>query len=141
MLTGIGQMELCEVSTPPIIHSSDVLLKIEYVGVCGSDVHYYETGRIGSQIVQYPYSVGHECTATIVDTGSNVMGLEKGEAVVVEPAVSCWQCDQCKAGRPHTCRNGLGVAHLSDEDHIRVLSHQIPQSVLKILYVNPDFSL
>ena len=105
MLTGIGQMELCEVSTPKIIRSNDVLLKIEYVGVCGSDVHYYETGRIGSQIVQYPYSVGHECTATVVDTGSNVTSLEKGDPVVVEPAVSCWQCDQCKAGRPHICRN------------------------------------
>ena len=105
MLTGIRQMDPCEVPTPKVVNPNDVLLKIEYVGVCGSDVHYYETGRIGSQIVQYPYSVGHECTATIVDTGSNVTGLEKGEPVVIEPAVSCWGCDQCKAGRPHTCRN------------------------------------
>jgi len=104
MLTGIGQMERREVSTPKITRGDDVLLKIAYVGVCGSDVHYYETGHIGSQIVQYPYSVGHECTATVVDTGSDVIGLEKGDPVVIEPAVSCRQCDQCKAGRPHTCR-------------------------------------
>ena len=105
ILTGIGQMELCEVSSPKIIRPNDVLLKIKYVGVCGSDVHYYETGRIGSQVVQYPYSVGHECTATVVETGSNVTGLEKGDPIVVEPAVSCWQCYQCKVGRPHTCKN------------------------------------
>ena len=105
MLTGIGQMELCDVPMPKICRGDDVLLKIEYVGVCGSDVHYYETGRIGSQIVQYPYSVGHECTATVVDTGSDAGGLEKGDPVVIEPAVSCRQCDQCKAGRPHTCRH------------------------------------
>ena len=81
-----------------------MLLKIAYVGVCGSDVHYYETGRIGSQVVQFPFAVGHECSATVVDFGSKVTSLEKGEPVVVEPAVSCGQCDQCRAGRAHTCR-------------------------------------
>ncbi|MBL7215834.1 MAG: alcohol dehydrogenase catalytic domain-containing protein [Phycisphaerae bacterium] len=104
MLTAIGQVELREVPAPAIGNPNDVLLKIAYVGVCGSDVHYYETGRIGSQVVQFPFTVGHECSATVVDFGSAVNGLEKGEPVVVEPAVSCWQCDQCKAGRPHTCR-------------------------------------
>lgn len=104
ILTGIGQMELCEASSPQIIRFNDVLLKIEYVGVCGSDVHYYETGCIGSQVVRYPFRVGHECSATVEDFGSAVTQLEKGEPVVVEPAVSCWHCDQCRANRPHTCR-------------------------------------
>lgn len=104
MLTAIGQIEPREVPVPAILRSTDVLLKVAYVGVCGSDVHYYETGRIGSQIVQFPFTVGHECAATVVDFGPAVTGLEKGEPVVVEPAVSCGQCDQCKAGRPHTCR-------------------------------------
>ncbi len=104
MLTAIGRMEMAEVAEPVMAGATDVLLKIEYVGVCGSDVHYYETGRIGSQVVQFPYMVGHECAATVVDFGADVKGLEKGQPVVVEPAVSCWQCDQCKAGRPHTCR-------------------------------------
>jgi len=105
MLTGIREMNLCEVPAPKVASPTDVLLKVEYVGVCGSDVHYYETGRIGSQIVQYPYSVGHECSATVVDFGPEVRTLKKGESVVVEPAISCWHCDQCRAGRPHTCRN------------------------------------
>lgn len=103
VLTAIGQIELIDVSTPKILDPNDVLLKIEYVGVCGSDVHYYETGKIGSQVVQFPFAVGHECTATVVDFGPAVKTLKKGEPVVVEPAVSCWQCAQCKAGRPHTC--------------------------------------
>jgi len=98
-------MALCEVPAPKLINDTDVLLKVEYVGVCGSDVHYYETGRIGSQVVKYPYAVGHECSATVVDFGPEVKTLQKGEPVVVEPAVSCRQCDQCKAGRPHTCQN------------------------------------
>ncbi|MHC5082498.1 MAG: alcohol dehydrogenase catalytic domain-containing protein [Planctomycetota bacterium] len=105
MLTGIGQMEMMEIPAPKLENPNDVLLKIEYVGVCGSDVHYYETGRIGSQVVEYPYAVGHECSATVVEVGSGVKGLQAGQPVVVEPAISCRQCDQCKAGRWHTCRN------------------------------------
>lgn len=105
MLTGIRQMELLDVPLPQISKPTDVLLKLRWVGVCGSDIHYYETGRIGSQVVQYPYSVGHECSAAVVDFGSAVTGLQKGESVVVEPAISCHQCDQCRAGREHTCRS------------------------------------
>ncbi len=104
MLTGIGQIELMDVPDVRIVNADDVLLKIECVGVCGSDIHYYETGQIGSQVVQFPFCVGHECSATIVDLGPDVKGLEKGEPVVVEPAVSCGQCSQCQAGRPHTCQ-------------------------------------
>jgi L-iditol 2-dehydrogenase len=105
LLTGIRQMELQDVPTPEIVHPTDVLLRIEWIGVCGSDIHYYETGRIGSQIVQYPYSVGHECSATVIDFGRGVTGLQKGEPVAVEPAISCHRCDQCQAGREHTCRH------------------------------------
>jgi L-iditol 2-dehydrogenase len=104
VLTAIGRIELREVPDPELLNPTDVLLRIAYVGVCGSDVHYYETGRIGSQIVQFPFTVGHECSAIVVDFGPAVTALEKGEPVVVEPAVSCGVCDQCKAGRPHTCR-------------------------------------
>ncbi|MBP8605303.1 MAG: alcohol dehydrogenase catalytic domain-containing protein [Phycisphaerae bacterium] len=103
-LTGIRQMRMVRLPVPALTRPNDVLLKIQYVGVCGSDVHYYETGRIGSQIVAYPFTVGHECSATVEDFGAGVCGLEKGQPVVVEPAVSCGQCDQCRTGRPHTCR-------------------------------------
>lgn len=105
VLTGLNQMELVEVPTPNIQKDDDVLLKVEIVGVCGSDVHYYETGRIGSQIVQYPYIVGHECSATVAEIGKAVKNAKIGDKVVVEPAVSCHQCDQCRIGRENTCRN------------------------------------
>jgi L-iditol 2-dehydrogenase len=104
MLTGLRAFECRQLPTPPIVHPTDVLLKIEYVGVCGSDVHYYETGRIGSQVVQYPYQVGHECSATVMQTGPAVKGLHAGQSVAVEPALPCHHCDQCLSGRPHTCR-------------------------------------
>ncbi|GAH64956.1 unnamed protein product, partial [marine sediment metagenome] len=69
VLTGLGQMALTDVPEPSIEKETDVLLKIEKVGICGSDVHYYETGRIGEQIVEYPFIIGHECSATVKAIG------------------------------------------------------------------------
>ncbi len=105
VLTGIRQMEVRDMPETTIKKDDDVLLKIERVGVCGSDVHYYETGRIGSQIVQYPFIVGHECTATVKAIGRKVSRVKVGQQVVVEPAVSCHNCEQCKRGRENTCLN------------------------------------
>jgi L-iditol 2-dehydrogenase len=103
VLTGIRQMQVMDVPEPKIENDNDVLLKIEVVGVCGSDVHYYETGRIGSQVVQYPFIVGHECSATVKAVGDSVTRVKVGDQVVVEPAVSCHECDQCRQGRENTC--------------------------------------
>jgi len=105
VLAGLRRMEVRDVPHPRIEKDSDVLLKIEKVGVCGSDVHYFETGRIGSQVVQFPFIVGHECAATVAAVGSDVTRVKVGEQVVVEPAVSCHDCDQCRRGRENTCFN------------------------------------
>lgn len=105
VLTGINQMEMREEPAPEIQGDNDVLLKLGVVGVCGSDVHYYETGKIGSQVVQYPFRVGHECAATVEAVGAGVKNVQPGDRVAVEPAMPCHACDQCRAGREHTCRN------------------------------------
>ena len=103
VLAGIRRMEVREVPDPKIQKDTDVLLKIEKVGVCGSDVHYFETGRIGSQVVQFPFIVGHECAATVAAVGKAVRQVKVGDPVVVEPAVPCHRCDQCDKGRENTC--------------------------------------
>ena len=59
MLTGIRQMQMLEVPTPAIMHERDVRVKLKTLGVCGSDIHYYVSGKIGSQVVNYPFTVGH----------------------------------------------------------------------------------
>jgi L-iditol 2-dehydrogenase len=105
VLTGIRQMKMANVPEPTIKKDDEVLLKVEVVGVCGSDVHYYETGRIGSQIVKYPFVVGHECAATVKAVGRTVTRVKAGDGVVVDPAITCNNCDQCKRGRKNTCRN------------------------------------
>jgi len=105
MLTGIRQMELKEVSTPAILNDRDVLIKMKTLGVCGSDIHYYVSGKIGSQVVQYPFTVGHEGAGEVETVGKGVSMVKPGDRIAIEPAMPCWECDQCLEGRPHTCRN------------------------------------
>jgi L-iditol 2-dehydrogenase len=104
VLTGIRQLEINDVPAPAIQHPEEVLLRISAVGVCGSDLHYYETGRIGSQVVQFPFILGHECTAEVVACGSGARRVRPGDFVAVDPAMVCHRCDQCLAGRENTCR-------------------------------------
>lgn len=107
VLTGIRKMEMIEVPDPKLVHDTDVLIKMDRVGVCGSDIHYYTTGKIGSQVVEYPFPVGHEGAGTVLEIGSAVTHVKVGDEIAVEPAMPCWDCDQCNVGRPHTCRNLL----------------------------------
>lgn len=104
MLTGIREMEIFDRPEPMIVNDTDVLIKMKVLGVCGSDVHYYTSGKIGSQVVKYPFPVGHEGAGLVVKTGPAVTHVQVGDRVAVEPAMPCWECDQCLAGRHHTCR-------------------------------------
>lgn len=104
VLTGIREMEIRDAPAPVIRNADDVLVKMGAVGICGSDVHYYNTGRIGTMRVKYPFAVGHEGAGTVVETGPAVRKLKPGDRVAVEPAMSCGECDQCLSGRPNTCR-------------------------------------
>ncbi len=104
LLTGIRRLEIGEVPRPAIARDTDVLLRVREVGLCGSDVHYYTTGRIGTQVVKYPFPVGHETSATVEEVGRAVRRVKPGDRVAIEPSISCGRCDQCLAGRLHTCR-------------------------------------
>lgn len=105
VLTGIKQMEMIETPDPLIINDRDVLIKMKAIGVCGSDIHYYLTGKIGSQVVKYPFPVGHEGAGVVVKTGKSVKRVKPGDRIAIEPAMPCFKCDQCLAGRENTCRN------------------------------------
>jgi L-iditol 2-dehydrogenase len=105
VLTAIREMEIRDIPDPVLECDADVLIRVAVVGVCGSDVHYYATGRIGSQVVHYPYRVGHEFSGTVVATGRAVTSLSPGDRVAVDPAMPCGSCDQCRGGREHTCRD------------------------------------
>jgi len=107
LLTGIRKIEIRDIPRPRLATDTDVLLRVSAVGLCGSDIHYYAEGRIGDQVVRYPFTVGHECAGVIEEAGSLARGLKPGSHVAVDPAVVCRTCDQCLAGRPNTCRRLL----------------------------------
>jgi len=76
----------------------EVLIEIKAVGVCGSDVHYYEHGRIGTYVVRQPLILGHESSGVIVDVGEGVSRERIGQRVAIEPGVPDGVCRQCRTG-------------------------------------------
>ena len=104
-LTGLRQMELRQAPTPRLVGLHDVLLRVDTLGVCGSDIHYYTQGRIGPQAAPFPLILGHELAATVLEVGAEVKSLHPGQRVAVDPLVACGECDQCRARRQHTCRH------------------------------------
>jgi L-iditol 2-dehydrogenase len=83
----------------------EVLVEIAAVGVCGSDVHYYEHGRIGSFVVREPMVLGHESAGRVVALGPGASGHAVGDRVALEPGVPCGNCRECRAGRYNLCRD------------------------------------
>lgn len=81
----------------------DVVVRVASVGVCGSDVHYYEHGRIGSYTVDAPLVLGHEASGVVVETGPEVTRLDVGQRVSLEPGVPDFTCPECLAGRYNLC--------------------------------------
>src|ERR671916_1367789 len=82
-----------------------VVVRVRAVGVCGSDTHYYEHGRIGRFVVEAPLVLGHEAAGEVTDLGSGVTKLVVGERVSIEPGVPDLTCLQCLAGRYNLCPN------------------------------------
>ncbi|XP_057663899.1 sorbitol dehydrogenase-like [Diorhabda carinulata] len=89
---------------------NQVLLQMEVVGICGSDVHYWLEGRCGPFILEKPMVMGHEASGTVVKCGSEVTSLEPGDRVAIEPGVPCRRCEFCKTGRYNICPDILFCA-------------------------------
>lgn len=87
----------------PTPADDEVLVAVRDVGICGSDVHYYEHGRIGDYVVEDPLVLGHEAAGEVVETGEAVDSLEPGDRVALEPGVPCRRCAHCKRGDYHLC--------------------------------------
>ena len=113
-LSGVRSIEVRETPAPLIARDDDVLVRSQAVGVCGSDLHYYLSDSVGADKVKYPFIPGHECAGVVTDVGPKVARVKPGDTVVIEPAVSCGTCDQCRTGRPHTCRKQLFLGHYGE---------------------------
>lgn len=102
VMNGIGKMGYVEREVPQPA-DNEVLVKLEYVGICGSDIHYYETGRIGDYVVKPPFVLGHEPGGVVVEVGKNVKHLKIGDRVALEPGKTCGHCEYCKEGKYNLC--------------------------------------
>ncbi len=104
VLRGVGDV-IVEDRPTPRAGPGEVLVRVTSVGVCGSDTHYYEHGRIGRFVVDAPLVLGHEAAGEVADLGAGVTSLVVGQRVSVEPGVPDLTCGQCLAGRYNLCPN------------------------------------
>lgn len=102
VLHGVHDLRV-ETRPVPAPGSHEVLVRVAAVGVCGSDVHYYEHGRIGDHVVREPMVLGHEASGTVVATGSAAGRHRVGARVAMEPGVPCGRCPECRHGRYNLC--------------------------------------
>lgn len=108
-MTGIRKV-VEEERPVPAIGDDEVLIRVMDCGVCGSDIHYYEHGRIGDYVVDKPMILGHECAGEIVDAGKNVKNVKPGDRVAVEPGYTCGKCEFCKKGLYNLCPDVVFLA-------------------------------
>ncbi|MDE7248710.1 MAG: NAD(P)-dependent alcohol dehydrogenase [Lachnospiraceae bacterium] len=109
VMTALRKVEIQE-RPIPVPKENEVLVKVEHVGICGSDLHYYESGRIGDFIVEPPFVLGHEAGGTVVEVGSNVKNLKAGDRVALEPGKTCGECEFCKTGKYNLCKDVIFFA-------------------------------
>lgn len=102
VMNDIGRFAL-EPRPLPEIGEHDALIRIGYVGVCGSDMALFANGYIGESVVDGPMVLGHEASGTVVDVGKAVTHLKPGDRVALEPGVPCMKCEFCKAGKYNLC--------------------------------------
>lgn len=102
VMNGVGKMGFVERDIP-VPKDNEVLVKLEFVGVCGSDLHFYEMGCIGDIKVEPPFVLGHEPGGVVVEVGKDVTKLRVGDRVALEPGKTCGHCEFCKSGRYNLC--------------------------------------
>jgi len=109
VLTGPGQFEFVQKDRTPTA-PGEVLVQVSMVGVCGSDIHMYQDGRIGNTQILSPLVLGHEFMGVVVAAAEGSLDgdgqpLRVGDRVAVEPHVACGHCRQCREGHPNLCPN------------------------------------
>ena len=109
VMNGIGKMGYTE-RPIPVPADNEVLVKLEYVGICGSDMHYYEMGRIGDYVVEPPFVLGHEPGGVVVEVGKDVTHLKVGDRVALEPGKTCGKCKFCREGKYNLCPDVVFLA-------------------------------
>ena len=100
LMTGPGKIEMVRRETP-VPGQGQALIRLEYVGVCGSDLHILE--KDWGVRIHAPHVLGHECAGTVAEVGPGVSGLAVGDRVAIEPGRACGKCEFCRTGRYNLC--------------------------------------
>ncbi|MFD1643972.1 NAD(P)-dependent alcohol dehydrogenase [Halohasta litorea] len=103
-LTDVGEFTHIERERPDVA-SDEVLVRINRVGICGSDIHYYQHGENSGNVVEFPHVLGHESAGTIVEVGEAVQSVAPKDRVAIEPGLSCGECSYCGNDTYHLCKN------------------------------------
>jgi L-iditol 2-dehydrogenase len=111
MMNKPGKLDFEEKPIPEV-KPGYVLVKLDYVGICGSDTHLFKYGYIGEKYVTEPMVLGHEPAGTVAGVGEGVTELKVGDRVAVEPGIPDWTCEFCKSGRYNLCPNVYFYASL-----------------------------
>ncbi len=93
----------------PAIGPNDLLVRVHYTAICGTDLHIWKWDAWAQETISVPRVIGHEFMGTVVEVGSEARGFMKGQRVAVEGHVTCGHCRNCRAGRRHLCRNTQGI--------------------------------
>ena len=130
-----GQILVRDIPTP-VPAFGEVLIKIHSVGVCASDIHYFEHGRIGRYVVETPLILGHEPAGEVVELGEGVDALAIGDRVSIERGVPCRTCHHCKHGKYNLCDDVVFMAtppvhgaFVEYVVHPADFAHRIPDNV------------
>lgn len=102
-LTDIGEISQLEQDCPQV-GADEVLVRIDCVGICGSDLHYYQHGENSGNVVDFPHVLGHESAGTVVEVGDDVSSVSVSDQVAVEPGIPCGECSYCREGSYHLCK-------------------------------------
>ncbi|THV05517.1 putative xylitol dehydrogenase [Dendrothele bispora CBS 962.96] len=87
----------------PVCGPNNCIVHVRATGICGSEIHFWKTGRIGDCMVDHDLILGHESAGEILEVGANVTNFKRGDRVSIEPGVTCWECKQCLSGRYNLC--------------------------------------
>lgn len=117
VMTAARTMEWTERDIPQA-KSGELLIKLEYVGVCGSDLHFYDEGRLANWVPEGPLVLGHEPGGVVVEVGPEVAGFKPGDRVAIEPGVPCGKCEDCLKGHYNLCKNVKFMAIPNEKDGV-----------------------
>ena len=130
-----------DVADVSITKSTQVLVKMLYGGICGSDKHYYSLGANGSFEVKHPFVLGHEGSGIVEEVGSDVKSVKKGDMVVFRPALACGHCKFCNKGMYRYCENATHFGSASTMPHTPGIfsEYAVAEEVqcLKVVDVDP----